>query len=129
MAHRVAGGREDRASASATSTSRSRARRISRATRPRAVAGLRLEEAQPRGFLFPATYDFLASTTSAQLVQEQLDAFRANWAKVDLAYARKKNLTPYDVLIIASMVESETLAPDERPLVARRDLQPAARAA
>ena len=29
-----------------------------------------------------------------------------------------KNLTPYDVLIIASMVEKETLAPSERPLVA-----------
>ena len=41
-----------------------------------------------------------------------------NWAKVDLAYARSKNLTPYDVLIIASMVEKETIAPDERQLVA-----------
>jgi UPF0755 protein len=37
---------------------------------------------------------------------------------VDLAYARSKNLTPYDVLIIASMVEKETLSPDERQLVA-----------
>ncbi|MHB1244291.1 MAG: endolytic transglycosylase MltG, partial [Gaiellaceae bacterium] len=44
--------------------------------------------------------------------------FEANWAKVDLADARSKNLTPYDVLIIASMVEKETIAPDERPLVA-----------
>ena len=41
-----------------------------------------------------------------------------NWAKVDLADAKKKNLTPYDVLIIASMVEKETIAPDERPKVA-----------
>jgi len=70
------------------------------------------------GFLFPATYDFLPPTTSAQLVGFQLKAFRTNWGKVDLAYARKKQLTPYDVLIIASMVEKETLAPDERPLVA-----------
>jgi peptidoglycan lytic transglycosylase G len=37
---------------------------------------------------------------------------------VSLGYARSKNLTPYDVLIIASMVEKETLAPEERPLVA-----------
>src|SRR4051794_15432454 len=70
------------------------------------------------GFLFPATYDFLATTTSRQLVQDQLQAFCANWSHVNLAYAKKKNLTPYDVLIIASMVEKETLAPDERPLVA-----------
>ena len=41
-----------------------------------------------------------------------------NWAKVGLGYARSKNLTPYDVLTIASMVEGETPSPEERPLVA-----------
>jgi uncharacterized YceG family protein len=70
------------------------------------------------GFLFPATYEFFRQTTSKQLVSEQLDAFCQNWEKLDLGYARKKNLTPYDVLIIASMVEKETLSPDERQLVA-----------
>jgi UPF0755 protein len=70
------------------------------------------------GFLFPATYDFLRSTTSLQLVHDQLKAFCEQWNRIDLSYARKKNLTPYDVLIIASMVEKETLAPAERPLVA-----------
>ncbi len=70
------------------------------------------------GFLFPATYDFLAKTTSRQLVADQLEAFCQNWSSVNFAYARSKNLTPYDVLKIASMVEKETLAPSERPLVA-----------
>jgi len=70
------------------------------------------------GFLFPATYEFFKQTTSAQLAAQQLDAFCQNWEKLDLKYARSKNLTPYDVLIIASMVEKETLSPDERQLVA-----------
>jgi UPF0755 protein len=70
------------------------------------------------GFLFPATYDFLVTTTTRQLVMKQIDAFCVNWRKLNLAYARSKKLTPYDVLVIASMVEKETLAPDERPLVA-----------
>jgi UPF0755 protein len=70
------------------------------------------------GFLFPATYEFVAKTTSRQLVERQLEAFDRNWRTVDLGYARSKNLTPYDVLIIASMIEKETIAPDERPLVA-----------
>ena len=70
------------------------------------------------GFLFPATYDFVATTTSRQLVQNQLQAFCQNWAQVNLGYAKTKNLTPYDVLNIAAMVEKETLAPEERPLVA-----------
>ena len=92
------------------------ATRRSRALDPReygAPAGASLE-----GFLFPATYEFTARTTAQQLVARQLEAFHRNWKKVDLAYARSKNLTPYDVLIIASLVEEETLAPDERPLVA-----------
>jgi UPF0755 protein len=70
------------------------------------------------GFLFPATYDFAPDTTSRQLALAQLKAFGRNWAQVSLGYARTKQLTPYDVLIIASMVEKEALAPDERPLIA-----------
>src|SRR6478752_4974262 len=70
------------------------------------------------GFLFPATYDFLATTTSRELAADQLETFCKNWNQVNLAYAKSKNLTPYDVLIIASMVEKETLPPDERPKVA-----------
>jgi peptidoglycan lytic transglycosylase G len=70
------------------------------------------------GFLFPATYEFSRRTTSKQLVRAQLKAFRRAWAKVDLTYARSKNLTAYDVLIIASMIEKEVVAPEERPLVA-----------
>jgi UPF0755 protein len=90
-----------------------------RASQPRPVDGFGVKKHNLEGFLFPATYDFLANTTSNQLVQDQLDAFHANWGKVDLSYARKKNLTAYDVLIIASLVEKEALAPDERPKIAR----------
>jgi UPF0755 protein len=70
------------------------------------------------GFLFPATYEFVKKTTSKQLVASQLEAFRRSWARVDLRYARSRNLTPYDVLIIASLVEEEAVVPAERPLVA-----------
>jgi UPF0755 protein len=71
------------------------------------------------GFLFPATYQFTARTTSAQLATEQLKAFRKTWGAINLAYARSKNLTPYDVLTIASMIEKEAVAPEERPKIAR----------
>jgi UPF0755 protein len=70
------------------------------------------------GFLFPATYDFTIRSTAAQLIAQQLGAFRGNWAKVNLRHASSKNLTPYDVLTIASMIERETAAPEERQLVA-----------
>ena len=88
------------------------------ASGPRRIPGFGAKRRPLEGFLFPATYDFLRNTTSVQLVQMQLQAFEENWRKVDLRYARSKNLTPYDVLTIASMVEGEALAPDERPLIA-----------
>ncbi|HXV03451.1 MAG TPA: endolytic transglycosylase MltG [Gaiellaceae bacterium] len=69
------------------------------------------------GFLFPATYEFTKRTTTRQLVNHQLATFRKNWASVNMRYARSKNLTPYDVLVIASMIEKEVVAPEERPLV------------
>jgi uncharacterized YceG family protein len=51
------------------------------------------------------------------LVDDQLRAFRQNFARVDLAYARSKHLTPYDVLIIASLIEAEAATKRDRPLV------------
>jgi uncharacterized YceG family protein len=70
------------------------------------------------GFLFPASYEFTERTTARELVADQLRAFRQRFRTVDLAYARAKNLTPYDVLIIASMIEEETAVASERRLVA-----------
>jgi UPF0755 protein len=70
------------------------------------------------GFLFPATYTLLAGAPARNLVDRQLASFKENLGKVDMAYAKKKNLTRYDVLIIASMVEREAQLGRERPLVA-----------
>jgi peptidoglycan lytic transglycosylase G len=70
------------------------------------------------GFLFPAAYDLFQNDRANVLVKKQLDTFHLDWAQVKLGYARSKNLTPYDVLIIASMVEKEVVAPSERALVA-----------
>jgi uncharacterized YceG family protein len=73
---------------------------------------------QIEGFLFPATYAFLANERARRFVGRQLEAFRKAWRRVDMRYARSKNLTPYDVLIIASMIEREVVVPRERRLVA-----------
>jgi UPF0755 protein len=85
---------------------------------PRREPGFGSKRIPLEGFLFPATYDFTVRTTSAQLAAQQLKAFRREWAKVNLSYARSKNLTPYDVLTIASMIEEEAAAPEERQLIA-----------
>jgi UPF0755 protein len=86
--------------------------------RPRTIPGFGGKKLGLEGFLFPDTYDFDRKTTSTQLVNEQLREFSSKWRTLDLSYARSKNLTPYDVLKVASMVEGEAPVPSERPLVA-----------
>jgi uncharacterized YceG family protein len=52
------------------------------------------------------------------LIDKQVTAFKRRFAGVDLSYAKRKNLSAYDVLTIASMVEREAAVQRERPLVA-----------
>ena len=70
------------------------------------------------GFLFPATYDVRRGSPASALVARQLDAFRQRFGAVGLSYARRKNLTAFDVITIASMVEREAQLDRERPLIA-----------
>ena len=71
------------------------------------------------GFLFPATYELLKSApTSKRLVSDQLKAFKRNIAEVNMSYAKSKNLTVFDVLTLASIIEREALFDRDRPLVA-----------
>jgi cell division protein YceG involved in septum cleavage len=70
------------------------------------------------GFLFPDTFELVKHARAADLVQLQLEDFRGRIAAVDMSYARSKNLTVYDVLTIASMVEDEAGLESQRKLVA-----------
>ncbi len=70
------------------------------------------------GFLFPATYQLDPGANVDQLVSEQLQAFQQNIAGVNMSYAKSKNLTIYDVLTIASMINKEVQIPSEQRLVA-----------
>jgi peptidoglycan lytic transglycosylase G len=85
------------------------------AARTTAPRGFAVKSKSIEGFLFPSLYEFGLSTTAPDLIARQLEAFGRAWSTIDLSAARG---TPYQVLIVASMVERETVAPEERPLVA-----------
>ncbi|MDP9344556.1 MAG: endolytic transglycosylase MltG [Actinomycetota bacterium] len=71
------------------------------------------------GFLYPDTYELRrAEATARNLVGKQLDAFKKAFGTIGLKTARRKRLSRYDVLIIASMIEREALVPKDRPLIA-----------
>jgi uncharacterized YceG family protein len=70
------------------------------------------------GFLFPATYQLRSNAPVKALVTQQVQAFKRAIRRVPMRHARKVNLTTYDVLIIASMVEREAMLRRERPIIA-----------
>ncbi len=70
------------------------------------------------GFLFPATYELYAGSPARQLVAKQLSAFQERFGPAEIERARALHITPYQLLIVASMVEREALLERDRPRVA-----------
>ncbi len=70
------------------------------------------------GLLFPATYEVYKGAKVKTLVKKQIDAFKQNAAGLDFSTAKDLGFSPYDVVIIASMIEREIAVPDERKLAA-----------
>lgn len=70
------------------------------------------------GFLFPATYELYEGTPASRLVSEQLAAFRENFGGGEVHRAKVLGVTPYELLIVASIIEREVAVPHDRALVA-----------
>ena len=68
------------------------------------------------GFLFPKTYEITPDDDADSLVRKMLDQYEEETAKLDYSFAESKNLTRYDILILASIIERESAA-DVRPQV------------
>lgn len=72
------------------------------------------------GFLFPDTYSFDPSTTPADALQQMTSEFTGVDRQMGFAdAAHKMGLTPYQALIVASMVEGEAKFDADRAKVAR----------
>jgi UPF0755 protein len=70
------------------------------------------------GFLFPDTWEYKTNKPVKDLVALQLEDFKKQIKKVKMKYAKSKNLTVYDVVTIASIIEREAAVPKQRKLVA-----------
>ncbi len=79
------------------------------------------------GFLFPDTFEMKPGAPVADLVQLQLQDFQRRIKGVDMSYAKSKNLTVFDVLTIASMIEREAGGPAAAQAGRLGRLQPPAR--
>ncbi len=78
------------------------------------------DQTSPEGILFPDTYEVALEATPEQVLQlmvSQLDTTMGD-LRVETGQA-DFNLTPYEILITASLIEEETKVPEERAKVAR----------
>ena len=76
-------------------------------------------ESHPEGLFFPDTYYFAGGSSDLALLRR---AYRSLHERLDAAWARRAPdlplATPYEALILASIVEKETGQANDRPLVA-----------
>jgi UPF0755 protein len=77
-------------------------------------------ENQLEGFLFPATYEVQPGATAADVLTMLVDRFKQAADTVGLEQGAKElGLTPYEVVIVASLIEREVKFDDEYGKVAR----------
>jgi UPF0755 protein len=70
------------------------------------------------GFLFPKTYEVPANSTVNQVIATLLGQFETEANELSWGRARKLGVSPYEVVIIASMIEREASLNQERSKVA-----------
>jgi UPF0755 protein len=71
------------------------------------------------GFLFPKRYEFEEGATASQMVTRMLEQYLLETQTLDVSGAKARlNLTEYELVTVASLIEKEAARPEERPLVA-----------
>jgi UPF0755 protein len=69
------------------------------------------------GFLLPKTYDIGTSDTAETMIEKMLDQFKTEAMALDYSYPKKNNLSVYDAVKLASVVQKESSG-DIQPRVA-----------
>jgi UPF0755 protein len=70
------------------------------------------------GFLFPAKYEFPRHLSGEEIAAAMVRRFEQEWKTVSAQGSNPAGLSLQQVVTLASLVESETPLPEERPLVA-----------
>ena len=72
------------------------------------------------GLLFPDTYQVAGDDTESRVVARMANMMKRVATQVDLAAgAKARGYTPYEILIIASMIEREAKVAEDRPKIAQ----------
>ena len=88
------------------------------AANPSLVRAIDDEAVDLEGYLFPETYALARDTPASSLIGMMVDRFLATFVDQWRRAAEEQGLTVRQVVTFASLVEEETGAADERPIVA-----------
>ncbi len=91
---------------------------IAAATDPPFVRSLDIPATSLEGYLFPDTYRFARGLPVKTVLRSFVTMFNQHFGPVQEEQARKLGFTRHQVVILASVVEKETAAAEERPLIA-----------
>ena len=69
------------------------------------------------GYLFPDTYHFPKGVSPEKIIQTMVRRFREVFTSAWEGRARERKLTVHQVVTLASIIEKETGAPSERPII------------
>ncbi len=69
------------------------------------------------GFIYPDTYSFHRGTNEASLIRAMVKQFRKKAGDTLKSGGKSGSLSPYQILVLASIIEKETGAGHERPLI------------
>ncbi len=75
-------------------------------------------EASLEGFLYPGVYTFERDADATAVAERLVDAFAAHWDPAWEPALAARGLTPYQGLILASIVQREAVVAEEMPLIA-----------
>jgi UPF0755 protein len=90
------------------------------AAKPKTLGLPAYAEGHVEGFLFPATYDILPDATATAVLTTMVNRFEQEATTLGLVErAKQVNLTPFEAVVVASMIERETKYADEGPKIAR----------
>lgn len=71
------------------------------------------------GFLFPKQYEFEEGVEASQVVSRMLEQYLLETQRLDFETAREAlNLSEYEILTVASLIEREAANDEERPVIA-----------
>ena len=71
------------------------------------------------GFLFPKQYEFEKGAKAPQMVTRMLEQYLMETQTLDISSAKERlNMSEYELVIVASLIEKEAARSEERPLVA-----------